>query len=272
MRATGAILPGKTDVSETNPVYGATHNPYDHDRSPGASNSGEASIIAAGGSPIDLASDSGGSLRLPAHHCGVATLKPTTGRIPLTGHFPRINAMLDPRTQIGPMARSVTDLSLALPLITGIDGIDAGAMPVPLQNPEDVDLRALRVAYFVEFDDPAPDDDTRRMMASIVAALAEDRIAVDEVALPRIEESRAITQVYWNRPHPSNWTVFDTPDPSTLSGTEVDRWLFEWDRLRRVMLRFLQDFDVVLCPVTECAADPHGSVDAQSCITLGPSA
>jgi len=136
MRDAGVILLGKTNVSETNPVYGVTYNPYDTSRSPGASSSGEAALIAAAaGSPIGLASDSGGSLRLPAHYCGVATLKPTTGRVPLTGHFPRISAMLDPRTQIGPVARSVKDLSLALPLITGTDGIDAGAVPVPLQNP-----------------------------------------------------------------------------------------------------------------------------------------
>lgn len=269
MRDAGAILLGKTNVSETNPVYGATYNPYDTSRSAGASSSGEAALIAAG-SAIGLASDSGGSLRLPAHYCGVATLRPTTGRVPLTGRFPRISAMLDPRTQIGPMARSVKDLSLALPLITGIDGVDAGAVPVPLQNPEHVDLRALRVAYFVEFDGATPDDDTRLTLADVVAALAEDRIVAEEAALPRIEESLAITRVYWNRSHPSNWTEWDAQDGSELSGTAVDRGLFDWDRLRRAMLRFLRDFDVVICPVAERAAGPHGSVDAQSYIYTLP--
>lgn len=270
MRDAGAILLGKTNVAETNPVYGATYNPYDNSRSPGASSSGEAALIAAAGSPIGLASDSGGSLRLPAHYCGVATLKPTAGRVPLSGHFPRISAMLDPRTQIGPIARSVKDLSLALPLITGIDGVDAAAVPVPLPNPEDVDLRALRVAYFVEFEGATPDKDTRRTLEDVVAALAEDRIVAQEAALPRIEESLAITQVYWSRSHPSNWTEWDAQNGSELSGTAVDRGLFEWDRLRRAMLRFLQDFDVVLCPVADHAAGPHGNIEAQSYIYTLP--
>ncbi len=135
---------------------------------------------------------------------------------------------------------------------------------------DDADLRALRVAYFVEFDGATPDQDTRRTLADVIAALAEDRIVSEEVALPRIEESRGITQAYWDRSHPSNWTEWDTQDGTGLSGTEVDRSLFEWDRLRRAMLRFLQDFDAVICPVAERAAGPHGSVDAQSYIYTLP--
>ena len=106
--------------------------------------------------------------------------------------------------------------------------------------------------------------------ADVIAALAEDRIVSQEVALPRIEESRGITQAYWDRPHRSNWTEWDTQDETELSRTEVDRSLFEWDPLRRAMLRFLQDFDAVICPVAERSAGPHNSVDAQSYIYTLP--
>jgi len=88
LRQAGGILLGKTNVRVSNPVYGRTNNPYNLDYSPSGSSSGEAAIIAAGGSPLGLGSDSGGSIRTPAHACGIAGLKPTTGRIPLTGHFP----------------------------------------------------------------------------------------------------------------------------------------------------------------------------------------
>lgn len=121
MRAAGAILLGKTNVMIDNPVYGCTNNPYNLAYSPAGSSSGEAAILAAGGSPVGLGSDSGGSIRQPAHNCGIAGLKPTTGRIPLTGHFPFISAMNDPRTTIGLMARFVEDLALTLPILEGVD-------------------------------------------------------------------------------------------------------------------------------------------------------
>ena len=97
MRSAGAILLGVTNVPEfacwfesDNLVYGRTNNPYDVSRTPGGSSGGEAAIIAAGGSPLGLGSDGGGSIRLPVHFCGIAGIKPTTGRVPNTGHYPRV--------------------------------------------------------------------------------------------------------------------------------------------------------------------------------------
>src|ERR1700680_2591180 len=108
MRAAGAILIGKTNCppggvggDSWNPLHGGTRNPYDLSRSPGASSSGEAAIIAGGGSA--LGSDSGGSLRMPANYCGIATLKPTAGLIPSTGAYGLAGGLSDPRSQVGPM-------------------------------------------------------------------------------------------------------------------------------------------------------------------------
>src|SRR5437773_4536477 len=106
MRRAGAILIGKTNCppvhgeSTWSPVHGGTRNPYDINRSPGISSSGEAAIIAAGGSPLGLGSDSGGSIRLPAHYCGVAALKPTAGLVPVTGGYGLVGGMTDPRSQV----------------------------------------------------------------------------------------------------------------------------------------------------------------------------
>src|SRR5262249_54202355 len=144
LRAAGAILLGKTKPGSTADVYPAPHNPYDLTRTPGGSSSGEAALIAACGSPLGLGSDSGGSIRWPAHCCGVAGLKPTNGLVPSTGHVPPISALADPRTTIVPIARAVEDLVLTLPLIAGVDWRDASVAPMPLGDASAVDVRSLR--------------------------------------------------------------------------------------------------------------------------------
>src|SRR3954453_13168911 len=156
MRAGGAILLGKTNcppwgggIETANPVYGRTSNPYDLARAPGGSSGGEAAIVAAAGSACGLGTDSGASVRLPAHFCGAAAIKPSAGRVPLTGVLDdegQVGALGDPRTQVGPLARSVADVALVLRLVAGPDGRDAGVVPVALGDPAVVDLRGLRVA------------------------------------------------------------------------------------------------------------------------------
>src|SRR5262249_6078743 len=116
LRAAGGVVLAITSVLAESAVHGPTRNPYDPARAPGGAASGAAALVAAGASPLALGSDSGGSIRLPAAWCGVAGLKATFGRVPLTGHFPRCGALEDGRTVIGPLARSVADLAAALPL------------------------------------------------------------------------------------------------------------------------------------------------------------
>jgi amidase len=140
LKQAGAILLGKTNcppwgggIETDNPVYGRTNNPYDLARTPGGSSGGEAAIVAAGGSPCGLGTDSGASIRLPAHFCGLAALKPTTGRVPLTGVLDdegQLGTLGDPRTVVGPLARSIEDVALLFELIAGPDGRDAGVVPV----------------------------------------------------------------------------------------------------------------------------------------------
>ncbi|MCZ6507813.1 MAG: amidase, partial [Acidobacteria bacterium] len=117
LREAGAILLGKTNTPEltlsyetNNRIYGQTKNPYDLERTPGGSSGGAAAILAAGGAPLEIGSDCGGSVRLPSHCCGTAGIKPTTGRVPRTGHIYPPGGMLDAFQQIGPMCRQVGDL------------------------------------------------------------------------------------------------------------------------------------------------------------------
>jgi len=122
LRAAGAVLLGKTNTPELtfsgetcNLIYGRTSNPFDLERSPGGSSGGSAAIIACGGSALEIGSDTGGSIREPAHLCGIAGIKPTSGRTPRSGHIvPHGGGVFDSLTQLGPMARYVEDLALAV--------------------------------------------------------------------------------------------------------------------------------------------------------------
>jgi amidase len=258
MRAAGAIMLGKTLDGESNAVYGPGHNPYDLSRSPGASSSGEAAIIAAGGSPLGLGSDSGGSIRYPAHCCGVAGLKPTTGRVPLTGHFPRIGALSDPRTQIGPLARSVEDLALALPVIAGVDGRDPSVVPVPLGDSNDVTLAGQRIAYYTTYEGASPTPETAEAVRAAVAALTEAGAVAEEALPPRIEEAFEVTTAYWRRTRSAAWSEWTPGRESTMTADEIERSIFAWERLQRAFLGFMERYDVIVCPT---AAGPAPAQD-----------
>jgi len=213
-------------------AYGRTRNPHDTSRAPGGSSSGAAALVATGASPLALGSDSGGSIRLPAAWCGVAGLKATFGRVPLTGHFPRCGALEDGRTVIGPLAGTVDDLAAALALIAGPDGLDAGVVPVPLGDPDSVDVPALRVGAMGQ--GPA---------AAALAALAAAGATVVEERLPDVrDEALEITRRYWRR--------------AELTGEESVRLLWDWDRFRRRLLVATAGVDVVLTPAADGPAPP----------------
>src|SRR3954469_1831960 len=173
LRAAGGILLGKTNCPEygggietDNAVYGRTSNPHDLSRTCGGSSGGEAAAVAAGMSACGVGTDSGASVRLPAHFCGVAALKPTAGRVPVTGVIDdegQIGALGDPRTQVGPLARSVADVALLLGVLSGPDGVDGGVPPVPLGSPGHV--RGLRVAAFSAYDHASADADTAAVLS-----------------------------------------------------------------------------------------------------------
>jgi len=264
MRAAGAVLLGKTSVNDGSPVYARPNNPHDLARTPGASSSGEAAIVAAGGSPLGIASDSGGSIRWPAHCCGVAALRPTAGLVPNTGHFPRIGNMSDPRTAIGPVARSVEDLALALRIIAGPDNRDAGVVPMPLGDMAQVAVEGLRVAYYTRMPGASPTPETVATTEAAARALASAGSLVTEARPPRLEESLPITLDYWSRPSSISWQRWVPSHDARLSGDDVERHLFEWERFRRYMALFMEDYDVIVCPVAAEPAPPHGPVPTEN--------
>jgi amidase len=241
LRAAGAIVIAKTAAGDHNELYGITRNPHDPERSPGASSSGEGALVAAGASPLGIGSDSGGSVRLPAAWCGIAGLKPSAGRVPNTGHFPRIGALHDGRTQIGPLARCVDDLALALGVIAGFDGLDPGVVDVPLGSVGEIDISRLRIASFTHDGPGQPSAAVALEVERAVDALTNAGATVVETVVPaHLDEAFDITQRYWRR--------------RELSGAQADDLLWDWDRFRRRQLVDASKVDLVVCPVTSDVA------------------
>ena len=258
MRAAGAILIGKTNVREGAPLHPRPNNPIDVSRTPGSSSSGEAAIIAAGGSPMGLASDSGGSIRWPAHCCGVAGLKPSAGLVPNTGHFPRLGHLSDPRTAIGPLARSAHDLEAVLRAIAGEDFVDPGVAPVPLRRAGDVDLSAMRVGWFASVDGAEVTADTARAIAAAADTLAALGCAVREIDAPWLADSLAITRAYWARRTSASLNEWTPDRAARLDEDAIERSVFEWERFTRRMSATMRDFDLLLSPVARRPAPTHG--------------
>jgi Asp-tRNA(Asn)/Glu-tRNA(Gln) amidotransferase A subunit family amidase len=143
LRAAGAVLLGNTTTPEflmayetDNRLTGKTSNPWNAEFSSGGSSGGEAAAIAAGLSAGGIGSDGGGSIRVPAHFCGICGLKPTPGRIPSSGHYPAGNSAFGWLGVVGPMARTVGDLKILFEVLRGPDRGDALSSPVQIPEPE----------------------------------------------------------------------------------------------------------------------------------------
>ena len=152
LRAAGAVVFGKTnvpfglgDLQSYNAIYGSTGNPWDPSRTPGGSSGGAAAALASGMTALEMGSDIGGSIRNPAHYCGVFGHKPTWGLIPVRGHAPP-GALAEPDIAVvGPLARSASDLDLALDVLAAPDALDAG---VRFELPRFRGTKHLRVALW----------------------------------------------------------------------------------------------------------------------------
>lgn len=186
LRAAGAVIWGKTntpylagDSQTNNPVHGRSNNPWDITRTPGGSSGGAAAALATGITPLELGSDIGGSLRFPAHFCGVAALKPTYGRTPLMGHVPPAPGSLAVRdlNVAGPMARDVADLRLMFQILAG--------EPATLQ-PRRTGLKARRIGVWAD-DKAFPVSATSRTAVELAAEAAADAGAQVLIAKPEID-------------------------------------------------------------------------------------
>ncbi len=247
MKVAGAILLGKTNCPPgggggltDNPVYGRTLNPYNREYTPGGSSGGCAAAVAAGLSPLSIGSDSGGSLRLPAHYCGVATLKPTSGRVPNTGVFNHPGGLSDTRSQIGPLARSIDDAWLTFTIIAGSDWCDSGVVDMPFGDPDSVAINGMRVAVYADDGQATSTPETVAAVRAAAAALSDLGADVTHAQPDCLPDAWKITRGYWGM--------------SDLTGDQVEQLLAEWDAFRTAMLQFMRSRDLILCPVDAAPA------------------
>ena len=277
LKAAGAILLGKTNTPEltlsyqtNNEIFGRTGNPYDLSRTSGGSSGGAAAIVSAGAVPFDIGSDTSGSLRIPAHYCGVASLKPTEGRVPRSGHIIQFGGYLDRLTTIGPIAKFVDDVEYIFPIIAGPDGIDPAIHPVPIGQSPNVKLDALRVAFYHDNGIAEPSDETIETVKEAANALKSQVFSVKNAIPPReTDATKLFAELYaadggaWRQRLLFAANTIDSPDIPDgvydgLRGDQFSALIERWDGYRSDMLRFLDEYDIIICPVTAAPAPLHG--------------
>ncbi|MEZ5144830.1 MAG: amidase [Acidimicrobiales bacterium] len=289
LRAAGAIVFGKTnlppfasDIDTFNDIYGLTRNPWDPDRTPGGSSGGSAAAVATGMSLLELGSDIGGSIRSPAHYCGVFGHKATWGAVPGRGHIPPMPGGLAPSDLgvFGPLGRSVADLDLGVTVLTGDDvgGVPGARLPAAPERL--LDLSGCRIGVWSS-DAAAPTAaDVTALVEGLGARLADAGARVDPEIRPSVpletsyacylrlltaamaptfdDDTRALLQAVAAT---ADWSTTD-PMVAAAQGGAADHahWLLADEQRWRVVAawdRLFESVDVVLAPCTPVPAFPH---------------
>jgi amidase len=271
LKRAGGILIGKTNVppmlddwQSCNPIFGRTSNPWDVTRTPGGSSGGAAAAVASGMSAFDIGTDLSGSLRVPAHFCGVYGLKPTEHRVSSYGlrRHPGKEHTVRVMAGIGPMARSVDDLALIYRVIAGPDGHDSDVPPVPVDPEPEVALRDVRVAVAPNF----PSFPLASAISDAVLELAKKLeplcALVHEPALPPLDytaegkSAADLISMMVGVYHPKDG------DPAATLGQYMEA-LRKRDGTIALWEGFFDQWDVLLCPAAMATAFPHCPKDTE---------
>ena len=289
LRAAGAIPFAKTnlpiyagDIQSYNDVYGTTNNPHDTTRTPGGSSGGSAAALAMGFTPLELGSDIGGSIRVPAHYSGVMGHKSSFGIVPAHGQIPGPPGTLSQAdlAVAGPMARSVDDLVLGLDVMSGPDRWESPAWRLDLPPARSTTLRGLRIAAWFEDETCPIDSDTTRVFDELSASIEGAGGRVDRDARPGFSLEKAwrvfgdLLFAALSGGHPRDkiehlaLDTSDTPAGWVKRGTSARHrdWLAAHERrlqIRRAWEDFFVDVDAILLPVHPRPAIPHDHTPSQ---------
>lgn len=279
LKSAGAVLLAKTNLPEfsystetDNLLTGRSNNPWNLDRTPGGSSGGESAAIAGGLSPFGLGTDLAISIRGPSAQTGIIGLKPTHGRVPMTGIWSRA-----PRRfwHVGPMARSVRDIAIAYSVLAGPDGADCFSTS-PLSFDTGVGLsptRPLRVGWLVEPGFGPIGSEVAATVEAAAKALHGAGVIVEPVRIPALERDNALDvfnalHVMEMKPafaeatagHESEMFkiskgMLATPDTSMVDFIKAEQ---ATDRLKDGFAEYFQRYDALLCPVLPIPAHAHG--------------
>jgi amidase len=291
VKQAGGVILGKTNVplnladwQSYNDIYGTTNNPYDLGRTPGGSSGGSAAALAAGYGPLSMGSDIGGSLRVPAFHCGVFAHKPTFGVVAPRGHtpppFPPLPIDRD-LAVIGPMARSAADLTLLLDVIAGPDPLEAGVgykLALPASRHDD--LKSFRV-LLIDTDRVLPTSvSVHTAIEKLAGNLGKSGVSVTRES-PLLPDFAASSRLYMRILMSFLGAFFPpeiiagakagaaqlAPDNNSLAAERLRgivlshrEWLVDDGaraRLKAQWRELFRSFDAVICPIMPTPAYPH---------------
>ena len=274
LKTAGAVILGKTNVppwlsdyQSSNPIYGRTRNPYDLERTPGGSSGGSAAALAAGMVPLEFGSDIGGSIRMPAHFCGVYGHKPSYSLVPIRGHQPPMAAEGAPvvLSVVGPLARTAADLGLALDVLAGPDDGEAVGYCLALPPARHDRLADYRVLLILDHPLTPLDDEIRAGLEGLAGQLESLGVQVSRTSdltpdLAKVQETyTGLLMAAVSRHQPGG---------QTISAHEWMALLDAQARNRRQWARLFESFDVVLAPVHGTPAFAHDDEPDMSKRTL----
>jgi Asp-tRNA(Asn)/Glu-tRNA(Gln) amidotransferase A subunit family amidase len=284
LRAAGAIVLGKTNTAEmaltyeaSNPLFGRTSNPHDLRLTAGGSSGGEAAAISACLTPAGLGSDLMGSIRVPAHFCGIFGLKPTAARVSTSGHTPPATGALSLGAVVGPLARHVEDLSLLLHAMTGMNSTEYAYAPPAQRDERAIDkLRGSRVAWYV-FDGVSPvNEEMTTAVQRAARALDEAGLIAVEQRPPGIERGPQLWSALFSRAA-FNYLRRAYDGKENLAGPDarfllsaavgadaptLDDYLAAWnerDYLLGELMSWMDRTPLIIAPVGACEAFEHGA-------------
>ena len=283
LESAGAILLGNTNTPEflmayetDNRLSGKTSNPWDLSKSAGGSSGGEAAAIASGCSMGGVGSDGGGSIRAPAHFCGICGLKPTPGRIPATGHFPPGAGAFSWIGVVGPMARTVADLRALFEVLAGPDAGDALSAPVPLRSIRAEALRGLRIGILESAALGTATPETQAAVHRAGQLLTEQGFHVEMVKLEKLDRALELWWFFFGpvigdlirhstkgqedslSPMLREYLTITSAEPAVTLESFMAACT-ERDLVRADMLRQLRDVPILLSPVSSAPAFKHGA-------------
>lgn len=286
LRAAGAVIFGKTNVPALladwqtfNPVYGATANPWNLDYTPGGSSGGAAAAVAAGLTGMEFGSDIAGSIRTPAHYCGVYGHKPTFGILSTQGHTLRGAVALADMMTIGPLARSADDIALAMELIAGLDEIDGAGLKLALPQPKARALGEFRVAVVLSDPTAEVDESVQAEIRALGKFLAMQGAKVSYRARPKFDHDEAhrtfiqllrsatsghqsaeqferLRKIAQSLPADDNSYQAQMARGNTLSHKDWLGWNETRHKMRLAWAEFFRDWDLLLCPAATTPAFP----------------
>lgn len=282
LREAGAVILGTTNCPEflmayetDNLLTGRTNNPWALDRTPGGSSGGEAAAIAAGLSAAGLGSDSGGSVREPAHFSGICALKPTSGRVSATGHMPPCVGPFSALGAIGPMARTIADVDLLFRVLAGGPSGDAAGPPVPYRRVSLPEAKQVTIGWFEDDGLTPVTPETRSAVRDAAQALERQGFRVRRYRPESLEAARTLWRIFFVQcgamfyaptiagrtellsPTFRNFLEIAEGETPLTPNSLLQAWA-DMDHVRARLVAEMQTCPVLLLPVASAPAFRHG--------------